>query len=143
MSSVVPFPPCLSSPEPAGDPRAEKISDAIKTLLSALSPEEQHRILREIAEALQPVPTPRAGEVLGTIVRWMPRDAEFTVEDAKKGVAAQRVEATPKQIFNAIGYLARKGHIRRQGYGRYLVGGVGLTTADNLGLEPTPDDDDG
>jgi len=71
----------------------------------------------------------------------MPRNAEFTVEDAKKEVASQGVEATPKQIFNAIGYLARKGHIRRRGYGRYLVGGAELTATDDLGLEPARDDD--
>jgi len=141
MSSIVPFSPSLNSSGSAVDPRTEKISDAIKTLLSALSPEGQHRILREIAESLQSVPAPRAGEVLGTIVRWMPRNAEFTVEDAKKEVASQGVEATPKQIFNAIGYLARKGHIRRRGYGRYLVGGAELTATDDLGLEPARDDD--
>ena len=141
MSSVVPFSPPISSSGSVVDPRTEKISAAIRTLLSALSPEEQHRILREITESLQSVPAPRAGEVLGTIVRWLPRDAEFTVEDAKRRVAAQGVDATPKQIFNAIGYLARKGHIRRLGYGRYLVYGAELITADKLGLEPPRDDD--
>jgi hypothetical protein len=142
MSRVIPLPPPKGSPGPAVDPRAEKIFEAIKTLLTALSPAEQHRILRELTASLQAGPAPRAGEVLGTIVRWLPRISEFTVAEAKKEVDAQGLEATQKQIFNAIGYLARRGYIQRRGYGRYLVGGAEIISVDNFGLEPAKDEDD-
>ena len=82
----------------ASDQRTEKIIDAIQTLLDALSPAEQERVLR----AMRPSATPRAGEVLGTVVRLLQRKSEWTVGDIKKDVAASGIEATAKEIYNAI-----------------------------------------
>jgi hypothetical protein len=141
MSTVLPFSRTSDTPSSdAANLRAEKISDAIKTLLSMLTLAEQHQVLQKITEAVQPIPAPRAGDVLGAVVRWIPRDSKWTVEDAKQGVAAQGVAATPKEIYNAIGYLTRKQHIRRIGYGRYLIDGAEIRTLDDFGLEPAPDD---
>src|SRR5258708_36411935 len=140
MSKVVPFPPSPERSSADTDPRTEKIADAIKTLLSALTPDEQRCVLAQLTMAVEPIPAPNAGEVLGTIVRWMPRDSEWTVDDAKQAVAAEGVSATPKEVYNAIGYLTRKRHIQRIGYGRYLIDGAELRTLDDLGGAPSPDD---
>ena len=143
MSAVVPFPPSSESPSVASDdPRDAKIFDAIKLLLGTLSLNEQRRVLLELTQEAQPIAAPRAGEVLGKIVRWIPRDSPWTVEEAKRGIAVQGVSASPKAIYNAIAYLTRKGHVRRIGYGRYVINGVALTTAHDLGLEPSRDEDD-
>jgi hypothetical protein len=123
------------------DPNRRKIAGAIKLLLSTLSPDEQDRVLQEIIEAIRPIPAPRAGEVLGSIVRFLPRRVEWTVDEIKHEVAALRIEATPKEIYNSLGYLVRKGRVRRVGYGRYLVDGAELRTLDDLALPPARDED--
>jgi hypothetical protein len=118
-------------------------ANAIKLILAVLPAADQERVLREITEAIRPISAPRAGEVLGAIVRLLPRRQKWTIEDIKREIASQGIIATAKEVYNSIGYLARKGHIRRVGYGRYLVGGGLLETADDLGGEPARDEEDG
>ncbi len=143
MSGIARFSkPTKGQSDASVDPRSQKIADAIRTLLSALSAPEQERVLREITAAIHPIAAPRAGKVLGTIVRLLPRRSEWTVRDIKHNVASEGVQATSKEIFNSLGYLTRKGHIRRVGYGRYLVAGGMIVTSDDLGGEPMRNEDD-
>ena len=129
----------ISSPaDRASDQRTEKIIDAIRTLLDALSPAEQEGVLRAVRSSA----TPRAGEVLGAVVRLLPSKSEWTVGEIRQDVAAAGFKATAKEIYNAIGYLRRRGHVKRHGYGRYTVAGVGIVTSDDLGGEPTRDEND-
>lgn len=79
--------------------------------------------------------------MLGTVVKFLPSKSEWTVGDVKKQVAAAGVAATPKEIYNALGYLSRNGHIRRVGYGRYLLDGALMVSSDDLGGEPTRSED--
>jgi hypothetical protein len=138
MSIVAPFShPKKSVPGSLTDPRLRQIRDEIMKLLSSLLSHEQERILHEIECAIHPIATPRAGEVLGTIARLLPRRSEWSVEDIKESVQSEGIKATSKEVFNAIGYLTRKGHIQRIGYGRYLIGGIAVETSDDLGVEPT------
>lgn len=133
--------PINGAPDAPDDPRSQKIADAIRTLLGALSAHDQECVLREMIDTIHPI-APRAGEVLGTIVRLLPNHPQLTVENVKERVASEGVQATPKEIYNALGYLTRKGHIRRIGYGRYLVDGAELVTLDDLGGEPTRHEDE-
>jgi hypothetical protein len=80
--------------------------------------------------------------LLGAIVHFLPRQTSWTVEAIKQEVASQGIPATAKEIYNSLGYLTRKKRIRRVGYGRYLVEGGLLETADDLGLEPARDEED-
>lgn len=125
-----------SNSDAAADQQLEKITEVIRNLLSALPRSEQIRVLRELNNAIQPISAKQAGHVLATIVQLLPERREWRVEDLKNGVAAEGVAATPKEIYNAITYLARRGHVRRIGYGRYLVNGTGLITSDDFGGEP-------
>ena len=61
---------------------------------------------------------------------------KWSVPEIKEKMAEHGVSAAPKDIYNAIGYLARRGYVRRVGYGRYVVDGAMLTTAEDLGGEP-------
>jgi hypothetical protein len=137
MAAVSHLPETLDSAQSVGaNAQSQKIADAIRILLSALSLPDQERVLSEIANTIRPIAAPRAGGVLGAVVRLLPRSSEWTVEQVKHQVAAEGVSATSKEIYNAIGYLTRKGHIRRVGYGRYLCEGMELVTSDDLGGEP-------
>jgi hypothetical protein len=115
------------------DAHAESVLIAFKALLAGLSAEQQERI----RVALFPSNSaPRAGQVLGTILKLVPRDRAFTIEEVKKSVEAEGVQATAKAIYNALGYLTRKKKITRVGHGRYMVDGVEIITTEELDAGP-------
>jgi hypothetical protein len=143
MASVLPFQAKEKPPESAADSQSENIAHAIRLILATLPAAEQERVLREVINAIRPIVVPRAGEVMGAIVRLLPRQQNWTIDDLKEQIALQGIAATAKEVYNSLGYLVRKGHIRRVGYGRYLVGGGLLETADDLGGEPARDEEDG
>lgn len=69
-------------------------------------------------EAGRSTQAPRYSNLPSVILSRLPI-GEWRTEDARKQVAATGVQATPKQVFNALGYLTRRGRVRRLGYGRY------------------------
>lgn len=123
MSMTYPFPPPQErSVTGSGDPVWQKIVGAIKLLVSSLPPNDRERVLREMMKAIRNIPAPPAGQVLGAIVSLLPRRPRWTVEDVRQEVASEGVAATPKEIYNALGYLTRKRHIRRIGrYYEYIM----------------------
>jgi hypothetical protein len=122
------------------DAHAESVLTAFKALLAGLSPEQQERVRAALFKSFPPNSSPRAGEVLGTILKLVPRDRAFTIEEVKKRIEAEGIQATIKAIYNALGYLTRKHKIQRIGHGRYSIGGVPLVTSDELGGEPSRDE---
>jgi hypothetical protein len=132
MSNIVP----IRIPEP-DDPRVSQTLALVKTLIGSLPPQRREQFLREMAESLRPAAAPRAGEVLGTILRFLSKRKDFTVTELKQQIDEQGVTTTPKAIYNALGYLTRKRHIRRIGYGRYLIDGVPMVTTDEVGGQPS------
>jgi hypothetical protein len=140
MSNIRDFP--VAPKRHDAEPDWRKLVDGFKLMLGALPPDQQQLAVDELTAMLRPIPAPRAGAVLGTLVRLLPRRAEWTVEEIKQEIASRGIEATPKEVYNSLGYLVRKGRVRRVGYGQYVVDGVGLTTTDDLGLEPPRYDDD-
>ena len=117
--------------------RVEKTLDLIRTLVASLPDADRARFLRELTAAIAPMSSSRAGEVLGAIVRLLPQRPSWTVADLKRSIDERGISATPKEVYNAVSYLTRKGHIRRVGYGRYLIDGVPIVTADHLGGQPS------
>jgi hypothetical protein len=141
MSSVAQFPSSNFTAGELSGAHSEKIAAAIMTLLAPLSPEEREQVLSKLTDMLRPIPAPRAGDVLGAIIKLLPQRRNWTVEELKTGVVKSGVEATPKEIYNAIGYLTRKGHIQRVGYGQYIVDGMAVVTSEELGGAPTLHED--
>lgn len=127
--------------EAAGRPSVDA-AESIKLLLSTLSQEDRERVLEEIEQYIRPVPVAKAGDVLGAIVKFLPKSGTLTVDDFKTAVKRTGIEAKPKEVYNAIGYLTRRGHIRRVGYGRYIVDGIEVVTSDDLGSENSRHEDE-
>jgi hypothetical protein len=121
--------------------RIEKMASGVGMLFDTLSDDDRQEVLDKLIEMIRPIPTPRAGDVLEAIVRLLPRKGKWSVNDLKEEVLAKKVGASPKEVYNAIGYLTRKGHMRRIGYGRYEVNGTILVTSDDLG-GPTASQED-
>ena len=142
MVRPTPLNQAVTNAEKQAEQSSRKIADAALELLRTLPIHEQERILTEWSDRLRPITTPRAGEVLGTIVKFLPRRREWSVGDIKQEIDSQGVRASTKNSYNALGYLTRKKHIKRVGYGRYLVDGVGIETSDELtGDSPVFDDE--
>jgi hypothetical protein len=122
--------------------RAENVVSAIKTLIAGLPHSEQERVLTELDKLIRPIHAPRAGDVLSAVVRLLPTRRDWKVEDLRRSIEAEQVEAAPKEVYNALSYLARKGRVRRVGYGRYIVDGAEVATVDDLGLPSTRHEDE-
>jgi hypothetical protein len=126
----------------SAEKKVDEVSRAIEKLIRQFArPEEQDEVLRRVTDRLRPIPAPRAGDVLEALVISLPRRREWTVEEIKTELVERGVSAKPKEVYNAIGYLARKNHIRRVGYGRYVVDGVEVVTSDDLGGENSRHED--
>jgi hypothetical protein len=143
MSNVTPIKNPSNSAFSSGseDSRSDQFAEAIRVLLSPLSAQERDHVLRKVTEKLRPIPAPRAGEVLEAIVLALPQRRDWTVEELRETVQQHGVEASRKEVYNAIGYLTRKKHMRRIGYGRYVVDGTEIVTSDDLGGESSRHED--
>ncbi len=119
----------------------QAVTEAIKILLSHLGAGDREKVIDELIAFVRPIPIERAGDVLGAIVRFLRPRQELSVEDLKTAVKEAGFEAKPKEVYNAVGYLTRKGHMRRVGYGRYVVDGVEIVTADDIGGESSRHED--
>jgi hypothetical protein len=117
------------------DAHAESVVSAVKVLLAGLSPDQQERVRAQIFPNISP--PPRAGEMLGTILKLVRPGESFTIDDVKKSIEAEGIQATAKAIYNSLGYLTRKQKITRIGHGRYMIEGAGeLTTLEELDAGP-------
>jgi hypothetical protein len=135
MSTVAEFP---KKEDDSTEARAAELARAIQVMLDRLPLAEKETVIRLLSESVRPPePGSKAGDVLGVIIRLLPRSKRWTVEELKKGIEQHGVKATDKQVFNAVGYLARKGRIQRIGYGKYVVGGIPVVTIDDLGGQPS------
>lgn len=122
-------------------PLVESIISAVKAFMPNLSANERQILLNELTSLIRPIPTPKGGEVLDFLARLLPEKKEWRVDEIKDEIASGGVEAEPKEIYNAISYLARRGYVTKIGYGRYIIaGGAEIQTTEDLGLEPTKDE---
>lgn len=115
------------------DPRVDQLRETIRTMIGWLPLEERDQFLRELSASIRPATNPKAGDVLATIVQLLPKQKTWTVAELKRQVDDRGVTATAKEVYNAVGYLARRGRITRVAYGRYLVDGMEIVTSDDLG----------
>jgi len=106
----------------------------LKTLLVSLPEAEKQKVARELLKTIGTPDAPKAGEVLANVILLMKQRPKFTVSEVKQHIE-ERGGASPKEVYNALGYLTRTGRLRRVGYGRYVVDGVEVSTSDDLGGE--------
>src|SRR5690349_17245276 len=100
MSNVISHP---ASAYDSRNARTQSIISTIKVLFSELPSAEQERVLDELTEILRPIPAPRAGDVLGALIHLLPKRPEWTVQELKQRIGEHGVEASPKEIYNALG----------------------------------------
>lgn len=118
-----------------------ELQGQIRVLFRRLSPDAQKQLLEDLISAPPPIPTPKGGVVLSCVARAMNSRLYWTVPDIKAAIQEEGVEAKPKELYNALGYLARRGYVKKVGYGRYLVEGGMAETIEDIGLEPLRHED--
>lgn len=129
MSNVRQFPnqqPPRSEASYSSD-AAAAIADAIWGLFDRLPREDKDALVSQLFKAARPlIPASRAGEVLATVAKFLPKRRDWTAEQIRQEVSAAGITASTREVFNAIGYLIRKGHVVRKGGGCYeMSGGIG------------------
>jgi hypothetical protein len=130
-----------NSPPSDADPHEASVLAAMTALADGLSPEARQRVFAALNQKYEPIPAPRAGsgEVLAEIVRLLPEQRSWTVEQIKTRVERKVAGTDPKAIYNALTYLKRRNDIVHDAYGRYTVRGIHFVTSDDLGGgPPTP-----
>jgi hypothetical protein len=135
MANVTPLKAADQTPNALDDAHAESVVTALKALFAGLSPAQQERVRAELLKSSS-FALPRAAQVLGTILKLVPRDRPFTIEEVKKSVEAEGIQATAKAIYNSLGYLTRKHKLTRIGHGRYMFESVEITTSEELDSGP-------
>jgi DNA-binding transcriptional ArsR family regulator len=120
----------------AADPHSDSVLAAVRTLIAALPSEERERILSELNKAFQPIPPPRSGDLLAEVIRLLPEQRSWRVEDVRKRIEERGIEAEPKAVYNVLTYLKRKGQLKHEGYGRYTLGDIHIVTSDDVGGAP-------
>jgi hypothetical protein len=131
--------PAKGQDNQAVDPHADSVLAAARTLIGALSPDERQRILGELIKAFRPIAEPKAGsgDVLAQIIRLLPEQRSWTVEQIRKRVKETGLKTEPKAVYNALTYLKRRNDIVHHGYGRYTVEGLHFVTSEEAGGAPT------
>lgn len=113
----------------------EQKARLIRTLLDTLSVQARSALVKELAiEAANLADNTPTG-VLATVLKLLPPGQTVTAAELRQQVEERGIEAQPKEIYNAIGYLARAGALKRTGYGRYMINGMEISTSDELGGE--------
>ena len=62
----------------------------------------------------------RAGPVLATVRNLFDLSPTWSASAIRDGVADSGIDASAKEVYNALGYMTRKGLIRRMNYGQYV-----------------------
>lgn len=135
MSAISPFP--KSKTPVSGDfssPQAEGVGSSIRTLFEGLSAADQQVVMASLRGA-ELIPASRAGDVLKSVVHFLPRKQKWTATEIKSEIAKSGVEASSREVFNAIGYLVRKKRVKRMGAGRYLIDNAFAVVTSSCGAE--------
>jgi hypothetical protein len=127
----------LISSKPAATDDQERAKQSLRLarmLIDSLPEQMRAELVRELANVELRKDASATG-VVAKIIQMVRPGSEVTASSLRKAVADQGVEAAPKEVYNAITYLKRSGKLKRLGYGRYLVHGLGIDTSEDLGGE--------
>lgn len=122
-----------SMPIEAKSSRNEQTRQLARTLFESLPLADKKMLALEFSKLAGTDTDPQPEGLLATVVDIVSGKPRFTVSELKQQVDERGVPAAPKEIYNAIGYLARIGRVRRVGYGRYIVDGMEIATSDDFG----------
>jgi hypothetical protein len=115
----------------ASDARPYEIAVLLTQVMAGfkLTDFERELVLQKMNELNLTISAPRAGKTLGAVVDYVRREKHagetISLEEVRAALGRNEIQATPKEIYNALGYLTRKKHIENIGYGQYRVSGRG------------------
>ncbi|MFC5554095.1 hypothetical protein [Methylobacterium iners] len=123
------------------DARDAAVMKAVLTLLDTLPEARRRSVLQRLSANSKPISGRKSGEVMGIVIDFIRDKRSWSVSEIKEEVLQHHSETNPKEIYNTINYLAKTGRIKRIGYGKYMVDGNLVISADQFSEEPFPNDD--
>lgn len=93
----------------------------ILALFESLGPGDRQVVVDELASRARLIAATRSGPVLDQLSRLLPKQPVWSIAEIRRELSLLGTVPAPRAIFNAIGYLARKQLIAREGRGRYRV----------------------
>ena len=123
--------------------RVAEVIQLIRSLVAMLPPERGGVFLESLRElGVTSQSSNRSGPVYDNVVDLFVRTRrrDWSAAEVQAALADSGVQADPKAVYNVLGYLARRGRLRRYGRGRYLLVdlGVGIELDQDLeGVDPT------
>jgi len=118
----------------AAQARPDHVADLLMAIIDgfSLSDFEREQVLQKLNERNLVISTPRAGTTLAAVVEFVKHQkpaATFTLDDVRAALDNGGIKVSPKEIYNALGYLTRKDHVGRIGYGQYRTADLGRKEA--------------
>jgi hypothetical protein len=107
--------------------RLEELRAGAPALMPLLDPFDEARLRAlesEVARLRATVAAPRGGALFRHVVALFAAYPCWTVADLRVALAAEDVVFTDKQLYNALGLLARRGRVVKRGYGDYARAGT-------------------
>jgi hypothetical protein len=125
MNIVTPTSEFEDEPE-ARASRLIGIAESIRSLLADVSDHELITLQGFLADVLTGRPlAPQAGPVLAGALEFINRKRKsgkyFHVGELRDALHEKGVNSKPKDAYNALAYLGRKGYVRQVEYGRYEI----------------------
>jgi hypothetical protein len=122
--------------------RAAEVIQLIRSLVAMLPPERASSFLQCLREAgVKSQPSTRAGPVYDNVIELFAKNRrrDWSAAEVQAALTDRGAQADPKAVYNVLGYLVRRGRLKRYGRGRYLLVdlGVGIELDQDLeGVEP-------
>lgn len=107
---------------------------AVTVLLDVMSHDEREAVAARLA-TFRVAPLPNGSDLLRYVGGLFTPGATLVVEDIVAAVARHDPSASRKQVYNALGYLSRRGAIRRVQQGRYTAISVHTPASGALKIE--------
>ena len=107
--------------------RISDLTDLVRQLRSVLPLERQPKLAQRTRELTSDAAARRrGGQVFDNVVDLLKRDQnrEWSAAEIKEALGGRVND--PKQIYNVLAYLARKGQLKRLSRGRYLIKYLGV-----------------
>jgi hypothetical protein len=113
----------------AKEGRVAEVIQLIRSLIAMLPPDRANSFLRCLRDAgVKSESSTRAGPVYDNVIELFAKNRrrDWSAAEVQAALTNRGAQADPKAVYNVLGYLVRRGRLKRYGRGRYLLVDLGV-----------------